>query len=78
MGRMWGRGAVTSHSRQKSEFGVSEKQPRLSACDQHIWFTSSFSPSIQHIAKYLQAEAVKKDRLDFHEGWKGYFKMVGF
>ncbi|XP_054545414.1 sentrin-specific protease 3 isoform X3 [Talpa occidentalis] len=29
----------------------------------------------KHIAKYLQAEAVKKDRLDFHQGWKGYFKM---
>uniref|UniRef100_A0A9L0TSU4 SUMO specific peptidase 3 n=1 Tax=Equus caballus TaxID=9796 RepID=A0A9L0TSU4_HORSE len=29
----------------------------------------------KHIAKYLQAEAVKKDRLDFHHGWKGYFKM---
>lgn len=36
----------------------------------------SFSSSTQHIAKYLQAEAVKKDRLDFHQGWKGYFKMV--
>ncbi|XP_040486573.1 sentrin-specific protease 3-like [Ursus maritimus] len=29
----------------------------------------------KHIAKYIQAEAVKKDRLDFHQGWKGYFKM---
>ncbi|EFB25591.1 hypothetical protein PANDA_016672 [Ailuropoda melanoleuca] len=29
----------------------------------------------KHIAKYVQAEAVKKDRLDFHQGWKGYFKM---
>ncbi|XP_078526639.1 sentrin-specific protease 3 isoform X2 [Lissotriton helveticus] len=29
----------------------------------------------KHIAKYLQAEAVKKDRQDFFSGWKGYFKM---
>ncbi|XP_029435969.1 sentrin-specific protease 3 isoform X2 [Rhinatrema bivittatum] len=29
----------------------------------------------KHIAKYLQAEAVKKARLDFYEGWKGFFKM---
>ncbi|XP_069071677.1 sentrin-specific protease 3 isoform X2 [Pleurodeles waltl] len=29
----------------------------------------------KHIAKYLQAEAVKKDRPDFISGWKGYFKM---
>ncbi|XP_028912135.1 sentrin-specific protease 3 [Ornithorhynchus anatinus] len=29
----------------------------------------------KHIAKYLQAEAAKKDRPDFHQGWKGYFKM---
>uniref|UniRef100_H2ZZN7 SUMO specific peptidase 3 n=1 Tax=Latimeria chalumnae TaxID=7897 RepID=H2ZZN7_LATCH len=29
----------------------------------------------KHIAKYLQAEAVKKNRLDFFNGWKGYFKM---
>lgn len=21
---------------------------------------------------------MKKDRLDFHQGWKGYFKMVSF
>nr|XP_033780233.1 sentrin-specific protease 3 [Geotrypetes seraphini] len=29
----------------------------------------------KHIAKYLQAEAVKKARPDFYEGWKGFFKM---
>ncbi|EHA98415.1 Sentrin-specific protease 3 [Heterocephalus glaber] len=29
----------------------------------------------KHIAKYLQAEAVKKDQLDFPQGWKGSFKM---
>lgn len=29
----------------------------------------------KHIAKYLQAEAAKKDRRDFLTGWKGYFKM---
>ncbi|XP_063786745.1 sentrin-specific protease 3 [Pseudophryne corroboree] len=29
----------------------------------------------KHIAKYLQAEAVKKERLDFMNGWKGLFKM---
>uniref|UniRef100_A0A8C7D1I2 SUMO specific peptidase 3b n=1 Tax=Oncorhynchus kisutch TaxID=8019 RepID=A0A8C7D1I2_ONCKI len=29
----------------------------------------------KHIAKYLQAEAVKKDQRDFLTGWKGYFKM---
>ncbi|XP_053574363.1 sentrin-specific protease 3 [Bombina bombina] len=29
----------------------------------------------KHIAKYLQAEAVKKDRPDFINGWKGLFKM---
>ncbi|ELK34779.1 Sentrin-specific protease 3 [Myotis davidii] len=28
----------------------------------------------KHIAKHLQAEAVKKNQLDFHQGWKGYFK----
>ena len=33
-------------------------------------------PPPQHIAKYLQAEAVKKDQRDFLTGWKGYFKMV--
>ncbi|KAM4678575.1 sentrin-specific protease 3 [Discoglossus pictus] len=29
----------------------------------------------KHIAKYLQAEAMKKDRQDFIKGWKGLFKM---
>ncbi|XP_078284281.1 uncharacterized protein LOC144609653 [Rhinoraja longicauda] len=29
----------------------------------------------KHIGKYLQAEAVKKNRQDFYEDWKGYFKM---
>ncbi|XP_053319148.1 sentrin-specific protease 3 [Spea bombifrons] len=29
----------------------------------------------KHIAKYLQAEAIKKDRPDFVSGWKGFFKM---
>ncbi|XP_066578602.1 sentrin-specific protease 3 [Amia ocellicauda] len=29
----------------------------------------------KHIAKYLQAEAVKKDQADFFSGWKGFFKM---
>ncbi|XP_028654261.1 sentrin-specific protease 3-like isoform X2 [Erpetoichthys calabaricus] len=29
----------------------------------------------KHIAKYLQAEAVKKDKIEFFDGWKGYFKM---
>ncbi|KAM6949093.1 sentrin-specific protease 3b [Aplochiton taeniatus] len=29
----------------------------------------------KHIAKYLQAEAIKKDQKDFLTGWKGYFKM---
>ncbi|CAL9694429.1 unnamed protein product [Knipowitschia caucasica] len=29
----------------------------------------------KHIFKYLQAEAIKKDRQDFLDGWKGYFKM---
>lgn len=29
----------------------------------------------KHIFKYLQAEAIKKDRQDFLTGWKGYFKM---
>ncbi|XP_068128110.1 sentrin-specific protease 3 [Hyperolius riggenbachi] len=29
----------------------------------------------KHIAKYLQAEAVKKERPEFIEGWKGLFKM---
>ncbi|XP_010897469.1 sentrin-specific protease 3b [Esox lucius] len=29
----------------------------------------------KHIAKYLQAEAVKKDQRDFLKGWKGFFKM---
>nr|XP_023653345.1 sentrin-specific protease 3-like [Paramormyrops kingsleyae]XP_023653347.1 sentrin-specific protease 3-like [Paramormyrops kingsleyae] len=29
----------------------------------------------KHIAKYLQAEAVKKEQRDFLTGWKGYFKM---
>ncbi|KAG7484518.1 hypothetical protein MATL_G00050220 [Megalops atlanticus] len=29
----------------------------------------------KHIAKYLQAEAVKKEQRDFLSGWKGFFKM---
>ncbi|XP_048857415.1 sentrin-specific protease 3a isoform X3 [Brienomyrus brachyistius] len=29
----------------------------------------------KHIAKYLQAEAVRKGRWDFLHGWKGFFKM---
>ncbi|XP_075062256.1 sentrin-specific protease 3 [Mixophyes fleayi] len=29
----------------------------------------------KHIAKYLQAEAVKKERLEYVNGWKGLFKM---
>ncbi|KAG8431010.1 hypothetical protein GDO86_019566 [Hymenochirus boettgeri] len=29
----------------------------------------------KHIAKYLQAEAVKKDRSEYVSGWKGLFKM---
>ncbi|KAJ8416823.1 hypothetical protein AAFF_G00327010 [Aldrovandia affinis] len=29
----------------------------------------------KHIAKYLQAEAVKKEQSDFLTGWKGFFKM---
>lgn len=29
----------------------------------------------KHIFKYLQAEAHKKNQLDFLTGWKGYFKM---
>ncbi|XP_035291076.1 sentrin-specific protease 3a [Anguilla anguilla] len=29
----------------------------------------------KHIAKYLQAEAVKKEQKDFLTGWKGFFKM---
>ncbi|KAK6477985.1 sentrin-specific protease 3-like [Huso huso] len=29
----------------------------------------------KHIAKYLQAEALKKDKPDFCDGWKGFFKM---
>ncbi|XP_015196342.2 sentrin-specific protease 3 [Lepisosteus oculatus] len=29
----------------------------------------------KHIAKYLQAEAVKKDQTDFLTGWRGFFKM---
>ncbi|KAM8973994.1 sentrin-specific protease 3 [Pelodytes ibericus] len=29
----------------------------------------------KHIAKYLQAEAIKKDRPEFVSGWKGFFKM---
>uniref|UniRef100_K7FNK9 SUMO specific peptidase 3 n=1 Tax=Pelodiscus sinensis TaxID=13735 RepID=K7FNK9_PELSI len=30
----------------------------------------------KHICRYLQAEADKKDRPDFRDGWKGSFKMV--
>ncbi|XP_078389932.1 uncharacterized protein LOC144671774 [Cetorhinus maximus] len=29
----------------------------------------------KHIGKYLQAEAIKKNRQDFYDDWKGYFKM---
>uniref|UniRef100_UPI00398EB191 uncharacterized protein n=1 Tax=Pristiophorus japonicus TaxID=55135 RepID=UPI00398EB191 len=29
----------------------------------------------KHIGKYLQAEAIKKNRHDFSDDWKGYFKM---
>ncbi|KAL4660623.1 sentrin-specific protease 3-like [Arapaima gigas] len=29
----------------------------------------------KHIAKYLQAEAIKKEQRDFLAGWKGIFKM---
>ncbi|XP_040271300.1 sentrin-specific protease 3 [Bufo bufo] len=29
----------------------------------------------KHIAKYLQAEAIKKERPEFFSDWKGYFKM---
>ncbi|KAJ8342987.1 hypothetical protein SKAU_G00329150 [Synaphobranchus kaupii] len=29
----------------------------------------------KHIAKYLQAEAIKKEQKDFLTGWKGFFKM---
>uniref|UniRef100_H2RXA4 SUMO specific peptidase 3b n=1 Tax=Takifugu rubripes TaxID=31033 RepID=H2RXA4_TAKRU len=29
----------------------------------------------KHIFKYLQAEAVKKEKQDFLTGWKGFFKM---
>ncbi|KAE8620786.1 hypothetical protein XENTR_v10010467 [Xenopus tropicalis] len=29
----------------------------------------------KHIAKYLQAEAVKKERPEYVSGWKGFFKM---
>ncbi|XP_030636102.1 sentrin-specific protease 3b [Chanos chanos] len=29
----------------------------------------------KHIAKYLQAEAVKKEQKDFMTGWRGFFKM---
>ncbi|XP_062904755.1 uncharacterized protein LOC134346877 [Mobula hypostoma] len=29
----------------------------------------------KHIGKYLQAEAAKKNRRDFYDDWKGYFKM---
>ncbi|KAL4631491.1 sentrin-specific protease 3-like [Arapaima gigas] len=29
----------------------------------------------KHIAKYLQAEAIKKEQREFLSGWKGFFKM---
>ncbi|XP_072349348.1 uncharacterized protein [Scyliorhinus torazame] len=29
----------------------------------------------KHIGKYLQAEAIKKNRHHFYDDWKGYFKM---
>ncbi|XP_051532055.1 sentrin-specific protease 3-like isoform X1 [Myxocyprinus asiaticus] len=31
----------------------------------------------KHIAKYLQAEAIKREQKEFYTGWKGLFKMVG-
>ena len=31
---------------------------------------------LQHIFKYLQAEAIKKEQQEFLMGWKGFFKMV--
>lgn len=33
-------------------------------------------PLRQHICRYLQAEADRKERPDFREGWRGAFKMV--
>ncbi|XP_051749306.1 sentrin-specific protease 3a isoform X1 [Ctenopharyngodon idella] len=30
---------------------------------------------LQHIAKYLQAEAIKREQKEFYTGWKGFFKM---
>ncbi|XP_051981280.1 sentrin-specific protease 3-like [Xyrauchen texanus] len=29
----------------------------------------------KHIAKYLQAEAIKREQKEFYTGWKGFFKM---
>ncbi|XP_052412003.1 sentrin-specific protease 3a [Carassius gibelio] len=29
----------------------------------------------KHIAKYLQAEAIKREQEEFYTGWKGFFKM---
>lgn len=45
-------------------------------CDSVIKNIFIFSPPFQHIFKYLQAEAVKKEKQDFLTGWKGFFKMV--
>lgn len=38
---------------------------------------STICISLQHIAKYLQAEAIKREQKEFYTGWKGFFKMVG-
>lgn len=40
---------------------------------QSLWMCSFW---FQHIYKYLQAEAIKKDQQDFLTGWTGFFKMV--
>lgn len=47
-------------------------------CDSVIknFFFFFSPPPFQHIFKYLQAEAVKKEKQDFLTGWKGFFKMV--
>lgn len=39
---------------------------------------SNLCLSLQHIAKYLQAEAIKREQKEFYTGWKGFFKMVGW
>uniref|UniRef100_A0A8C5Y3B7 Ubiquitin-like protease family profile domain-containing protein n=1 Tax=Microcebus murinus TaxID=30608 RepID=A0A8C5Y3B7_MICMU len=51
---------------------------RFHLCDTITYFDSQRTLNCrcpEHITKYLQAEAVKKDRLDSHQGWKGYFQM---